>query len=66
MSNRTVKQHSNGTIVIHLGSGNGTLTAPRGVAYETCRKVVCEDYPHGTHSRRARIIAQLRKEGCEL
>ena len=60
-TNQTVQQHANGMIVIHLGTGNGTVNAPRGVDYETCVDVACRQFPFGSHSRKANIIAKLRE-----
>lgn len=55
----TVHEH-NGRIVIHLGSGSGEVTAPRGVTFEQAKEIACNRFPLGTPSRRQQILDALR------
>lgn len=55
----TVCEH-NGRIKIRLGSGNGEVTAPRGVTFEQAKEIACNRFPLGTHSRRRLILDALK------
>jgi len=49
----------NDQIKIHLGSGNGELTAPKGVTKEQVKQIVEKDFPIGTQNRKQKILDAL-------
>jgi len=60
MSN-TIEQRPGGRIIIHLGSGSGVVHTPSGVIAAEAKAVACEQFPLGSHNRKANIIAKLRE-----
>ena len=60
MSN-TVQRMKSGRIVVHLGTGNGTINAPRCITLASAKYIAEHQFPFGSFNRRNNIIAEFRR-----